>query len=139
MDRESLEFQFGGPDARDDAESLADFLRSDFADWPTRIVERPAAQAGQPTMRGDTLAILALLLALPGALKNAFDLAERIQLKAKFDRLLAWARQRRAAGRRVPTVVLPRTQRTVPLDEVRVEEVLDTIAADAAPQRGPQP
>lgn len=78
MDRESLEFQFGGPSARDDADALADFLRTEFADWPARIVERPATRADQPTMRGDGLAILALLLSLPGVLKNVYDLAERI-------------------------------------------------------------
>ncbi len=139
MDRESLEFQFDGPDASGDADALADFLRVEFADWAARIVQRPASQVAQPATRGDGLAILALLLALPGSLKNAFDLAERIQLKARFDRLIAWARERRAAGRQVPKIVLPRNQRTVPLDEVRLDEVLDSIAADIAQQRGAQP
>ena len=139
MDRGSLEFQFDGPSAQDDADALAGFLRSQFADWPTQIVQRPETPADQPTMRGTgVVAVLALLLAVPGALKNAYDLAERIQLKAKFERLIAWARGRRAEGRRVPTLVLPRTQRTVPLDEIRLDEVLDNIAADIAQQRGPQ-
>lgn len=81
MDRGTLEFQFAGPSAQDDAEALAEFLRSDFADWPARI-------------------------------------AKRIRLKAKFDRLLEWARRRRTAGRQVPTVVLTRTQQALSLDEV---------------------
>ncbi len=140
MPEMNIEFRFAGPDARAEAQALADFFRQDWPDWPTRIAEQRPRDSDQAVQRGGELvAWIALILALPGALKNAFDLAERIKLKEQVERLLAWARERRARGQRNPYLVLSPEGRSVPLDEARLDEFLDALATPAARQRPPSP
>ena len=84
------------------------------------------------------VAIIALIVSLPGGIKDSLDLAEQLQLKAKFERLIARARERRAQRRRNPFIALPPQGNPVPLDQVKPEQLLEALAA-RTPKPPPKP
>ena len=128
--------EFDGSDARAAAQEWVDFLAQQPADWSSEIAERTAPARGEVLMRGvDPITWITLTVSLLTVADKALSLAERIKLKEKISRLVAWARQRRRRGQAVPRLVLPRAGRSVPLDEARLEETLDEIAPDVAGQR----
>ena len=102
---EELQFRIEGPDARNLAGELREILESELATPVTSRTE--SSPAGGSAMRsGDPLTVAALVLSLPGALLAAADLAQRLELKEKADRLLQRLRNRTAKslGHRVEVV-----------------------------------
>ena len=130
MKTHDFEFLFDGPSADADAQALADFLAGEFPDWPARVgSSQPPPQRPGTRDAGATLAVIALVLSLSGAVKNALDLAERIKLQQKFERLIAWAKDRQARRLRIPSVVIPPHGRPVRLDQAKPEQLLAAVAA----------
>lgn len=126
---EALEFTFSGPDAQADAEALGVFLAREFPDWRTHRPSTPAPTQG--TGRRDlpiAIPILALILTAPAALKHSLDLADRLKLQSKFDRLIAWAKERRAQASRNPFLAVPPSGASVPLAQAKPEQLLEAVA-----------
>ena len=134
MNQPVFEFNFEGPDAADDAQALAVFLEQELPDWPARVgpSQSPPKRPGTRDA-GTTLSIIALALSLPGVAKNALDLAERSKLQQKFERLIAWAKQRRAGRLDVPVVIIPPHRTPVRLDQVKPEQLLAAVPAQMPP------
>ena len=144
MGNPTLQFRFSGPEAQADAEDLAEFLRQQSAEWSSRVVDGSASSACEPGERGletaaFVVAVVSLLLAIPRAVKDSLDLADRIKLKRQLAPLPDWARRRRNQQKSVPDVVLPPGARPVPLDEASLDDIVDAIAAQVASQRRSQP
>ena len=136
--KQEIELNFDGQGADNDARELADFLAKELPDWPARVGPGKVAPSAPGTRGGaTTLAIIALVLALPGTIKNTIDLAERMKLKTQLERLIAWAKERRARGARNPVITLPPHGAPVPLDQAKPEQLLGALDAQAtkAPPR----
>ena len=131
MHEGKLQFHFEGPQAHDDARDLADFVKQELPDWPAQAARGAGVAPGGGTVRGGGLETLTFLLSIPGGILAVWDLAARMQLKAKIDRLIAWAKERRARGKRNPFIVLQPDHKAVPLDEVPAHKILDVIAIQA--------
>lgn len=91
-----LEFHIEGPGASSVAEELASLLESEFGERPRRSERGGSSGSDEHQEKVDptALAALAVVLALPGAIKNTLDLAQRLKLKQKLDRLIEWVKQR---------------------------------------------
>jgi hypothetical protein len=76
-----------------------------------------------------------LILSIPPAIQSAWDLAQRIKLKEKIDKLIAWAKDRSVRGKVNPSVLLPPEGKAVPLDQAASQQILDAVAAQARVQR----
>ncbi len=137
MGNQEIEFRFEGPEAEADANALAGFLAGESPDWPAHV-GRSQSPPKPPGTRdaGLTVAIIALIVALPSGLNDGLDLVERLKLKSKFERLIAWAKERSARHQRNPFISLPPHGASVPLDQVKPEQLLDAVAALAT--RPPQ-
>ena len=130
MKKEEFEFRFDGPQAEADAQVLAGFLAKEFPDWHARVSRsQPPAKPPGTKDAALTVAIIALIVALPGALNDGLDLADRLKLTPKFERLIAWARERRARGQKNPFLALPPHGTPVPLDQAKPAQLLDAVAA----------
>jgi hypothetical protein len=128
MSESPLQFHFRGSESRDAANELAQFLGKELPDWPSQVVEQTPSGEAQ---RADPLTIIALILSVPPAIESSWDLTQRIKLKEKMDRLIAWAKARAARHAINPSVMLPRSGQAVPLDQATPQQVLDAIAAQA--------
>lgn len=132
MTQHSVEFQFQGERRDADAKELEALLADTFVDWPQHMTEKTTIPTG--THRSDPVAVAALILSIPAALLATWDLAQRIHLKEKVDRLINWAKEKAKntpAGHPNlpihPTVHLP-DGRVLPLDQLKPEEFLDVFA-----------
>lgn len=125
MTQHSIEFHFQGK-ARDTlAEELSDLLADTFDDWSQHTTDKEATPAGID--KSDPVAVAALVLAIPAALLATWDLAKRMQLKEKVDRLIHWAREKtKKAPKTRMTIHLPNGI-VVSLNEVKPEEFLDML------------
>ena len=131
MNEGKLQFHFEGPQAHDDARDLADFVKHELPDWPAQTARDAGVVPGGGMVRGVDLETLTFLLSIPSGVLAVWDLATRMQLKAKIDRLIAWAKERRARGQRNPFIVLHPDHKAVSLDEAPAHKILDVIAVQA--------
>jgi hypothetical protein len=138
MKNPEFEFCFDGREAEADAQAWADWLAREFPDWRVRPAANPPPPTPGTRDLALTVAIIALIVSLPGGIKDSLDLAEQLQLKAKFERLIARARERRAQRRRNPFIALPPQGKPVPLDQVKPEQLLEALAA-RTPKPPPKP
>jgi hypothetical protein len=130
MKNPEFELRFEGEQAEANARTLADFLAQELPDWQTRVVPCPPKSKPDETRdAGIVIALVTLVLILPSALKDGLDLADRIQLKPKIERLIAWAKERRGRRLKNPFVVLPPHGTPLPLDQAMPEQLLDAVAA----------
>jgi hypothetical protein len=132
MNEGKLEFHFEGAEAQDNARKLAEFLKQELPEWPAQAALEAGGLPGGGKVRGVSLEMLTFLISIPGAVLAGWDLAVRMELKAKIDRLIAWAKERRARGQRNPFVVLQPGDQVVPLDEAPAHKILDVIGAQAS-------
>lgn len=131
MSDSGLEFQFSGKKAADGVTDLALFLEEELPDWERAVREQTERKV---VTRGDAaivLATLTLVLTIPQAVQASWDLAQRMKLKEKVERLIAWARERRERGEPNPDIIFPLDARPLPLDQATPQQILDAIAAEA--------
>jgi hypothetical protein len=132
MPKQDFQFTFDGPEAQANAQALNAFLKTEFSDWSTQIAPvQPPPSAPDKRDAALFVAIIALIVALPSGIKDGIDLADRIQLKPRLDRLIAWAKERRAQRLRNPFVAVPPQNTPIPLDQAKPEQLLDAIAQSA--------
>jgi hypothetical protein len=130
MSEPQLQFHFRDSDSRGAADELAQFLANELPDWQPRVEEQ--VLSGEARRDTDPVAIIALILSIPPAIQSAWDLAQRIKLKEKIDKLIAWAKDRSARGKVNPSVLLPPEGKAVPLDQAASQQILDAVAAQSA-------
>ena len=124
MPESDLELRVEGPDAERIAAELAQVLEAELGTRPQR--SSPGAPPSPALTRGtDPLAVAAIVLAVPGALLAATDLAQRLELKAKIDRLLAWVRGKVPEGTPNRIEVVDEDGRARRLDQAGAEEVME--------------
>ncbi len=100
----TIRFRITGPEAATSANELEALLRAELACDAVRVPDTPEAP-GTVVRAGDPVAVAALVLSIPGALLAVSDLAQRIELVAKLQRLAHWAQERRRAyGTRVEVI-----------------------------------
>jgi hypothetical protein len=132
MSEPQLQFHFRDSDSRGAADELAQFLANELPDWQPRVEEQVLSAEGR---KADPIAIIALVLSIPPAIQSSWDLAQRIKLKEKIDKLIAWAKDRSARGKVNPSVLLPPEGKAVPLDQAASQQILDAVAAQASVHR----
>ena len=127
MPQHHIEFQFQAKTDDPQIHELKTLLADILPDWPQQTVEKTIQPSGINRTGPDPIAVAALLLAIPGAMVASWDLAERIKLKEKIDRLLAWVQERAATlSQSSPTMHLP-NGKVIPLNTVKPEEILDML------------
>ena len=93
-----------GPGAEEAEQELQALLREDFGAEGRRVAADPAEREPGRKIDPNTLALIAILLALPGTLDATANLAKRMELTTKVKRLVAWARKRGPSGPRIRLV-----------------------------------
>ncbi len=117
-----LQMRIEGPDAERLAAELAEVLEAEFGTPPQR---RPIGALQDLNRDADSLAVVAIVLAVPGSLLAAANLAQRLELKTKIDRLLAWVRGKAPDGTPNRIEVLNGDGRAQRLDQAETEDVVD--------------
>jgi hypothetical protein len=99
---------------------------------PTRGPEREGEKIDTATI-GIGIGIAALILQLPGAVKDSLDLAERIKLTQKVKRLLAWAQAKKQQNPEVRITLVSPEGRSHELDRAEPGEIVEAVSErDAA-------
>ena len=118
-----------GPNRDAIASALQDFLTAEF-EGRVRREERVAEDV--PTREGTTLAVIAIVLALPGAINELVTLAERAKLKQRLDALLG--RVRGAAGPDDAAVLRVGEEQPLDLKTATPGEVLGALERARSPE-----
>jgi hypothetical protein len=118
-----------GPNRDAIASALQDFLRAEFG-GEVRREEQVAEDV--PTREGTALAVIAIVLALPGAINQLVTLAERAKLKQRLDALLE--RIRGAAGPDDTAVLRVGEARQLDLKAATSGEVLEALERARSPE-----
>jgi hypothetical protein len=92
-----------GPEAEEAGRELQALLRETFGEEGRRIATPEADTSGRK-IDPATLALVTFIVALPGAIRNTLDLAEKMKLIERIQRLIAWARGRGKSGTRIALV-----------------------------------
>ncbi len=117
-----LEFHIEGEQAETTAVELQALIGEQFGRESRRV---SAPTSGREREKSDPLAVAAVILAVPPAILATVELAERLAIKDKAQRLIDFARSRhRQHGTRI---WLKRANRIEPLllDEAKLSELLD--------------
>ena len=128
MSDKAFEFSIQGDQSGSTNQELSTLLQEVFTDWPLQKTNKPIESPGEARTRTDPLTVAALVLAVPGAILATWDLAQRIELKKKVERLIDWARRKKKEN---PTLVITLTLsgiRVKYLDRTEPEEILDALA-----------
>jgi hypothetical protein len=96
MSKQQLQFLFRDSEARGAADELAQLLATELPDWQPRVAEHVLSDEAR---KADPIAIIALVLSIPPTIQSTWDLAQRIKLKEKIDKLIAWAKDRSDQGK----------------------------------------
>lgn len=113
-----------GPNREAVEAALNDFIKEQFDVEPIREIR---CQSGDPTRGGDLIEWITLALSVPGALVTMLDLADRMKLKKRVQRLLE---RIRSAGNEDDgsTVLKIEGLPTIDLTRVSSDEVLDALS-----------
>lgn len=117
-----LEFHLQGPQTDATAAELETFFAETLgANARREIHQPPSGGAGE---KADPIAVATLIVCIPGAVLATIDLAERLQIKQKVERLIALARREwRERGTRI--WLRRRDAPPLALDEAQPAEVID--------------
>ncbi len=129
----SIEFQFQGTAREALAEDLGHLLVDNFADWTQSKADKSPVSRGDD--KSDPVAITALILAVPGTVLVTWDLAKRMQLKEKVDRLITWAQETCKTEPQSDTTIHLSDGSVVPLEQMKPEQFLDMLAEWAKKNR----
>lgn len=122
--RPTLEIR--GQNAAQAEQELQALFEAELGERAARLEAPAAAERG--ATRSDPVAVAALILAIPSAILATMDLAQRLKLKQRVDRLLDWARSKRAADPGIELTLVTSDGRALPLDRAEAGEVLDALA-----------
>jgi hypothetical protein len=86
MGNPTLRFQFAEPDARADADALAEFVRDDAADWSLRVLEENSSPEGT-AQRSIDWQLVSTVTAVVQGVGAMFNPADRAKLR---ERLAQW-------------------------------------------------
>ncbi len=126
MSAPEIEFHVTGPDARRLADEFAELMAAELGTRPRPSSEGDSRPSEPVRCRGaDPVAVAALILAVPGAALAAADLAQRLELKQKLDRLLAWARDKLADDSQNRIEVVVPQGKTLELDRADSAEMIE--------------
>ena len=135
MTQHSIEFQFQG-EARDAlARELGNLLADTLADWPQHTTDKATTPTGSHKIDAVSVAVAALILAVPGAVLATWDLAKRIQLKEKVDRLINWDKEKATTAPQTRMTIHLPNGIVVALDQVKPEDLLNVLAELANKER----
>ena len=129
----SIEFQFQGTAREALAEELGHLLVDNFADWTQSKAAKPPVSRGDD--KSDPVAITALIIAVPATVLATWDLAKRMQLKEKVDRLITWAQETFKKEPQSGTTIHLSDGSVVPLEQMKPEQFLDMLAEWAKKNR----
>lgn len=132
--------EIAGPEAEAIEHELQELLQ---AEWGVRA-RRGEAPARGPEREGEkiddaTLALgislVTLVLAVPGAIKDGLDLAEKIKLTQKVKRLIAWAQAKKQQNPAVRLTVISPEGRSHELDRADPGDIVEAVSErdDATP------
>ena len=126
-----LKFHLQGPQSGATAAALETFFAETFGAQARRESPSPPT-VSEAEKAADPIAVAALILSIPGALLATVDLAERLQLKQKAERLIALARREwREHGTRI--WLRRRNVAPLALDEIEPADVLDAVGKAQEP------
>ncbi|MBU2548924.1 MAG: hypothetical protein KKB20_10960 [Proteobacteria bacterium] len=125
-----LEFHVAGPRAEENARELSALLESLFG-RPAQTLR--AGESGRPAERFDanTMAVAALIVAIPSGILATLQLADRCELKEKIQRLIDWAKTRRREDERHLIAMVAAKSEVQPLDRADAVRTVDALAVSA--------
>ena len=83
----TIQLRIEGPNGEQLADSLSNLLSSEFQIQP-QVIASPGLAAEGTKNIDRKLAVLAIVLALPGFVNDTADVAERLQLKQRIEKLI---------------------------------------------------
>lgn len=110
-----------GPQAESLAAELEALLQEELGETGRRV-QAPMAAAGT---KADPVAVAALVISLPSAILATMDLAKRLDLVPRVQRLLAWARGKAGSGTELTLIT---SRKSLRLAEASADEVMDACA-----------
>jgi hypothetical protein len=122
-DNVRIEAAISGPNRESAEAAVNDFIKEQFNAAPERGIQN---QSGAQTRGGDLIEWITLVLSVPAALMTTLDLAERVKLKERVQRLLE--RVRSAGTTAEESVLLTiEEQPAIDLTRASVSEVVDAL------------
>ncbi len=120
-----LRFDIEGPTGGTLAEAVSAFARDQFDATPNAV----EAGAGGTSRDAATLATLGLLLAIPGSALAAMQIAEKLELKRRLERLLGRVREEDEEQARILLTINGRT--TLDLRTTSAERIIVVLETEA--------
>lgn len=117
----TIEIRLSGPAAETLSRPTKDFLRTISGEEP----ESRRSVPGDGALRGDPVAIAALILSVPGAILATLDLVERARLAQRIRKMLDAIR-----GADVTAILQTDDQPAINLKEATADEVMNRISGD---------
>ena len=134
MTTNSIEFEIDASAAEYLSELHAELSRALPGHDLTRTEHQPPTAGGTRAVDPATLALIAILVALPGAVDTTLNLAERMKLKPRIEALIAWAaRLWKERGVRIHWHGHGETRK--PLDEATANEIVRALGELAEQRR----
>jgi|GEM_PF-3489690 len=131
MSSNNLEIHVEGAGAERLAEELQAIFEAELGERPQRI-ERPATVSHTDQYRGDLAAWCRVILAIPPALLAAVELAEKIELRKKVDRLLTRVKEMLAKNPQSRVTISSPKGDARRLDTAETAEILEICASLAS-------
>lgn len=126
-----LRFHIEGPASKQIAQSLEAFLEAEFEVRPERREGDQGITPPGGRERTDPVAVAALIVAIPSGILAAMDLAERIHLKDKVQRLIEWVRKSKTSPSDRIFLVF-REGKVLPLDEATPAQIMDAAKSESS-------
>ena len=133
MSDSEMEFRIEGPEASSVADELADFLEAEFDERPRRVAPERGSRPGSDPEKvaPDTIAAGAIaILTVPAAIKHTVDLADRLALKKKLDRLVELAKKMAKDRVQIRITLVSGGGPTVRLDRATPAEIMEMAARE---------
>lgn len=124
-----IKLYFEGQDTDAATAEIETFLAEQFGQVPRRVSSPPQNAEDR---RGVSLALIALLVALPGSAVNTMTLAERLKLKERVQALIAHAKRLKAKGTTIRVDVDGQLKELATMTDDHVIDAADRARDDIA-------